>query len=81
MNKKEKILRLLYFALLDIRAASNEDNTKVCYILSDLMHNIPLQILRVEDEKGDYQEILNWIRMRCKQMKCESWLDNVLAQL
>jgi hypothetical protein len=81
MSIKEKILRLLYLALIDIRAAADQGNTKACFVLSDLMHNIPLQILRVEKENGNYQEIMYWIRMRCKQNKCESWLDNAISQL
>ncbi len=81
MKIKELILRLLYLAFLDIRAASHEGNMKKCLVLSDLMHNIPLQLFRVEKENGDYQEILDWIYMRCKQMKCEFWLDNALSQL
>ena len=81
MEKKEIILRLLYFALIEIRTACNEDNKKVCLMLSNLMHNIPLQIIRIEKDDGDYQEILDWIRMRCQQMECESWLDNALSQL
>jgi hypothetical protein len=83
MDKKVLIYRLIYHALLDIRSAaqSGERNANtIAYKLSDVFHNVPLQLNRVESEGGDYDQVLLDIRERAKRAKCEGWLDNVIRQ-
>lgn len=82
MNHKTIIYKLIYHAFLDIRSAaqSGEPNTAALK-LSEVFHNVPLQLNRVDTEGGDYEEILVDIRERAKRAKCEAWLDNVIQQL
>lgn len=81
MTEKERLLRLMYLAFLDIRAASRSQDTHTCFVLSDVFHNVPLQINRVEQGEGEYTEILTWIQRRCEERKCTSWLNNANADI
>jgi hypothetical protein len=83
MDKKALIYRLIYHAFLDIRStAQNGERTAntIAYNLSDVFHNVPLRLNRVESEGGDYNQVLLNIRERAKRAKCEGWLDNVIRQ-
>ena len=42
MTTKEKLFKILYLALIEIRAESN-DNDKKIFEISNLLHNLPLK--------------------------------------
>ncbi|MDM8551929.1 hypothetical protein QUF72_17730 [Desulfobacterales bacterium HSG2] len=77
-DNRSLIHQLLYHALIDIREAACEGNSRAAFRLSDLIHTIPLQLERVRKEGGDYAEILNGLRERARQKGCESWINNAL---
>jgi hypothetical protein len=81
MTDKECILKLMYLAFLDIRAASTSQDIHTCFVLSDVFHNVPLQINRVDKGESHYADILAWIQKRCEERKCTSWLDNAKAHI
>ncbi|MDM8552391.1 hypothetical protein QUF72_20060 [Desulfobacterales bacterium HSG2] len=77
-DDRSLIHQLLYHALIDIREAACEGNSRAAFRLSDLIHTIPLQLERVTKEEGDYAEILNGLRERARQKGCESWMNNAV---
>lgn len=84
MDSKTLIYKLIYQAFLDIRSAAqncDKNANTIAYKLSDVFHNVPLQLNRVESEGGDYEKVLLDIRERAKRAQCEGWLDNVIRQL
>ncbi|MCD8451441.1 hypothetical protein LNI90_05020 [Tenacibaculum dicentrarchi] len=55
MTSKEKIYRILYLGLLEIRSDSNISGDKKTFEISNLLHNLPLKL---QNEDLDYDEII-----------------------
>lgn len=81
MNDKERILKLLYIAFLEIRIASYAKDSNACFILSDVFHNIPLEIDRADRGEMSYADIIVTIQRRCEERKCISWLNNANSNI
>jgi hypothetical protein len=79
MNKETLLLKLLAYALLEIRIASYKGNSRLAFEIADVFHNVPYQIERTKIDNGNYQEIINWLEMRCEQKGMASWLKNAIA--
>ena len=79
MNAMGKVHQLLHLALLEMRIAAQVDETRKCFHLADLFHNVPLQLLRVAEGQGTYEEVLGWIQERAREKGCERWVENALA--
>lgn len=75
MKNENLVLKLLARALLDIRIASHEGNMKKAFELADVFHNVPYQIEQIQGGEGRYNEVVDWIEMRCKQKGMQSWLQ------
>jgi hypothetical protein len=76
MTEKEYILKLMYRAFLDIRVASYAQDSKTCFVLADVFHNVPLQMNKAEKGEKSYADIVKWIQEKCEASKCTSWLEN-----
>jgi hypothetical protein len=81
MTEKEYILELMYRAFLDIRIASHSQDSHTCFVLSDVFHNVPAQIIQADKGAMSYAEIVTWIREKCEERTCTSWLDNATADI
>jgi hypothetical protein len=81
MTDKEYILKLMYIAFLDIRVASYSQKNHTCFVLADIFHNVPLQMNRAEKGEMNYADIVMWIRKKCEERKCLSWLENATANI
>lgn len=79
MTDKEFIFKLLFRAFLDIRIAAHSQDSWTCFILSDIFHNVPLQLNQANKEEINYADIIASIQMRCEERKCLSWFNNVSA--
>lgn len=80
IREKELLYKLIYQVLIEIREeATLIENKKILY-LSDLVHNVPLQLLKAENE-NDYNNILEKIGDRAESRGMQSWLKNALSQL
>ena len=79
MTDREYILKLMYVAFLDIRDASHSQDTDTCFVLSDLLHNVPLRINLADKGEMNYAEIVSWIKEKCEASNCVSWLDKATA--
>ena len=81
MNSETLVFKLLARALLDIRIASLEGNSKMAFEIADVFHNVPYQIERIQGGNGSYQEVVDWLEMRCEQKGMKSWLQNAIADI
>ena len=81
MTDKEYLLKLMYAAFLDIRIASYSQDSRTCFMLSDIFHNIPLQINQADKGMMSFADIVTWIQERCEERKCKSWLDNATTNI
>ena len=79
MTDETLVFELLARALLEIRVAGLEGNSKATFHLADLFHNVPSQIARIQRGNGNYREVLDWLEMRCKQKGMESWLRTAIS--
>ena len=79
MTDETLIFKLLAHALLDIRIAGFEGNSKAAFHMADLFHSVPYQIARIQGGNGNYREVLDWLEMRCKQKGMEPWLRTAIS--
>lgn len=72
---KSQVYRLLYLALIDLRAEGNSAENRLVFLLADLFHNIPLQLDRVD--RGDLapEDMLRWLHTRAHGTPMEAWLN------
>ncbi|HEV2583774.1 MAG TPA: hypothetical protein VGT44_23140 [Ktedonobacteraceae bacterium] len=81
MTEKEYILKLMHRAFLDIRVASYSQDNHTCFVLSDVFHNIPLQINQADKGETSYTDIVIRIQKKYEERKYKSWLDNAVADM
>ena len=75
MTEKEYLLKLMFAAFLDIRIASHSQDSHTCFVLSDIFHNVPLQMNQADKGQMSYSEIIKRLQEKCVERKCTSWLD------
>ena len=76
MNTQEKLLRLIYFALIEIRyeAQIGGDLDKIA-MLSDLMHNVPTALIG----NHDAEQVMKCLEGKASENPAqEHWLNNNL---
>lgn len=81
MNDETLVFKLLARALLDLRIAGLEGNSKATFHIADLFHNVPHQIARIQRGEGNYRDVLDCLEMRCKQKGMESWLRTAISDV
>lgn len=62
---------MLYTALIDIRERSYENNDKASFWLSDLLHNIPMQLASEDDIKEAYESL----REKIDERGAQNWFN------
>lgn len=73
------IHRLLYFALIEIRAEHTQPPNSKIFVLSDLFHTIPLQLEQALNGELSYAEIMANLQARAERLGCEAWLLNAIS--
>jgi hypothetical protein len=68
-------LRLLYDALLEIRAEGHALNNERIFRLADLFHNVPLQLERSDAGETYDEDIMAWLNTRAQGNYLAQWLD------
>ena len=81
MTDQEFIFKLMHAAFLDIRIASYSNDCHTCFVLSDVFHNVQLQLNQAERGKMNYSEIVTFIHKKCEQRNCKTWLDNAITNI
>lgn len=75
MTTKEKIHRLLFHALVQMRYEAYEAKLSPVFHLADLFHNVPLHLTKAENDE-DYEALMQRIWDRVTEKGIEKWLDN-----
>ena len=77
----ELVHRLLFRALIEIRAQGHEQKNKLVFHLADLFHNAVLDMEAAADGRLSYEEVLRQLEEKAKEKNCERWLHTTLAQI
>src|SRR5687768_11911823 len=75
--------RLLFDALTEIRAEGDNSKNKLVYHLSDLFHQIVLQMEQAAEngQSATYDRILNSLKDAAQRKGCGAWVDQHLQQI
>lgn len=76
MQKKEFIHKLLYSALVQLRADAVERNDKVAFRICDLLHNVPMKLLHATTE-ADFEAIYQELSDYVDSTGMRKWFDRV----
>lgn len=76
MEDREKLFKLLYHALIEIREEAIRIENKKIHLISDLFHNVPLLL----NKEQSCSEILKKIEDKSENLKIKGWLQNVINQ-
>lgn len=79
MNYLENICTILHRAFIEIRLAAHEKNMDVPYFLADLLHTIPISLVREQERGGDYKKTFNLLYERAEERGLKSWVDQALS--
>ena len=77
----EKVHRLLFEALLELRAQGHEQRNKLVFHLADLFHQVVLEMENAARGAKTYEEVLRLLEERAREKGCEKWVESNLAQL
>jgi hypothetical protein len=80
MTTRRLLYRLLYAALLDIRVEGYTVNNKKVFHLADLMHNVPLQLDKVERGESSAEEVMHWLEKHAHEKGIERWLEQAIKE-
>ncbi len=78
MNTRTLLYRLLYRALLDMRRSAREAGYRDLFKVTDLLHQLPLQLEQVARGQGSYAEVLAHLRQRSQDAGLLPWLEHSL---
>jgi Mg/Co/Ni transporter MgtE len=70
----ELVHRLLFRALIEIRAQGHEQKNKLVFHLADLFHNVVLDMQAAAEGRLSYDEVLRQLEEKAKEKNCERWL-------
>jgi hypothetical protein len=77
----ELVHRLLFRALIEIRAEGYEQKNKLVFHLADLFHNTVLDMEAAAEGRLTYEEVLRRVEERAKEKNCEKWVRSALTQI
>ena len=72
--------RLLFRALLEMRAQGAEHNNKVVFHLADLFHDAVLELERAARGECGYEDVMRVLRGRADEKGMRKWLGHNLAE-
>ena len=77
----ELVHRLLFRALIEIRAQGHEQKNKLVFHLADLFHNAVLEMEAAAEGRSTYAEVLCQLEEKAREKNCERWLRSAITQL
>ncbi len=77
----ELVHRLLFRALLEIRAQGHEHKNKLVFHLADLFHNAVLDLEAAAEGRLTYDEVFRLLKEKAQEKNCESWLHSALLEI
>jgi hypothetical protein len=73
--------RLLFRALIEIRAQGHEQKNKLVFHLADLFHNAVLDMEAAAEGRLNYEGPLQQLEAKAKEKNCERWLQSALTEI
>jgi hypothetical protein len=73
--------RLLFRALLEMRAQGDEHHNKVVFHLADLFHTTALGLERAARGESSYEDVMQALRERADEKSMRKWLDRNFAEI
>ena len=80
-SSSDMVFELMYCAFIDIRENALKTEDKIAYHLSDLFHNIPDMLKRVEKGEIEYSDVLDAVTKKAEERGISSWIQNNLDQI
>jgi hypothetical protein len=77
----ELVHRLLFRALIEIRAQGHEQKNKLVFHLADLFHNTVLDMEAAAEGRMTYEEVMRQLEEKAKEKNCEKWLQSAFKQI
>ena len=78
---KKMLHRLLFDALIDMRVRGYESGDEAIFALSDMFHNVPLQLDGLDRNELSVQDILQEVRERARRHHdAEGWLERRMSE-
>jgi hypothetical protein len=77
----ELVHRLLFRALIEIRAQGHEQKNKLVFHLADLFHNAVLDMEAAASGRLTYEEVLCQLQVKAKEKSCAKWLQAALTEI
>lgn len=77
----ELVHRLLFRALIEMRAQGHEQKNKLVFHLADLFHNVVLDMEAAAEGRLTYDEVLRELEKKAKEKNCERWLNSARTQI
>ena len=77
----ELVHRLLFRALIEIRAQGHEQNNKLVFHLADLFHIIVLDMEAAAEGKSTYEEVFRQLEEKAREKNCERWLRSAITEV
>jgi hypothetical protein len=71
----ETVHRLLFRALLEMRAQGHELKDKVVFHLADLFHSVVLEMANAAQGRESYEDVLRFLEERAREKGLEKWLN------
>lgn len=81
ISEKEKVLKLMAKALLEIRVEANEIDNQKIFKLADLFHNLPYILNENISENGNFLKIMDQLQSRAKIKGLMHWVKNSCQEL
>jgi len=77
----EIVHRLLFRALIEIRAQGHEQKNKAVFHLADLFHNTVLEMENAAKGGTSYEEVFRLLEAKAREKGCEKWLCLALSEI
>src|SRR5216683_2898267 len=77
----ELVHRLLFRALIEIRAQGHEQKNKLVFHLADLFHNAVLEMEAAAEGRSNYEEVLRQLEQKAQEKNCERWLHAAVKEI
>lgn len=80
MKEKDYLYKLIYSALVQMRADAYDKNDKKNFRICDLLHNVPLKLLQ-STEESDYDKILQELNTYVDSAGMRQWFDSEIQEI
>lgn len=77
----EVVHRLLFRALVELRAQGHELKDKLVFHLADLFHTVVLDLEAAAEGRLTYDDVLSQLEEKAKEKNCERWLSAARAEV